>query len=213
MRYLKLILVFIFCLLLISEVFAGSGVEISVKTGMDYRFKESFRNSYDQTLFCSEKEIPLSIGLDAEYLLWDDIGIAVEHDWTRYTLSTNDKIYMNFLSTIILGRYYFGQYTSKYKDLNPYLELGLGYYLIDLNTYNFWIDELGTELGPYEKSQLYQGLGLRVGFGLKKYMSEKMFIGIRINSELNYLGKADEGGLGNMGGLSAVVNLGYIFKK
>jgi len=177
-----------------------------VESGYFIPSKESFRGNYDQALFIGTADIPLSFGIGIQYFVSRSSCLYLDLRIIKNLLASNEDISLT-ITPIVFGLYYY--LPTKIINLGkfkPYSGIGVGFCRAEFNTKYLVTDESSPEpIGVAEGTQEYLGPNLKLTLGIGYQLGSTTSLGIALNYDINHTGTADEGGLGNVGGLLSTV--------
>lgn len=111
---------------------------------------------------------------------------------------SSEDIRFNIIPITLTATHYFGLENK----VVPYVSLGVADYSVFFtNTYSKTVDN-GNTVGKYSKTSFYNGPGIAVDLGLCFKTGINKYFGISIRYDNSFIGKAINGGLGNVGGVS-----------
>lgn len=113
---------------------------------------------------------------------------------------------MHFVPITLSLNYFFNHWHL----LVPYVGIGLTDYSVFYDIKYPTVAENGKTTSIYDKAIYKNGIGLVGNAGLNLRLTEKQFIGLGLRYDYTFLGKAENGGLENVGGFDFKANY-FIF--
>lgn len=179
-----------------------------VESGYFIPSKESFRGNYDQALFIGTAHIPLSFGIGIQYFVARSSCLYLDLRIVKNLLASDEDISL-IITPIVFGLYYYlPTKIINLGKLKPYSGIGVGFCRAEFNTK--YIDRITDESsadpeGATWETQEYFGPNVKLTLGIDYQLGSTTLLGIVLNYDINKIGAADEGGLGNVGGLLSAV--------
>jgi hypothetical protein len=185
-----------------------SSTHLYLKSGYFIPAKESFRENYDQNFFISDLNFPASLGFGLSILHPHHEGFFYNFEIQKIQnqLMSNKEIHFNQIPFSLGGKWF--SKSNWINDVNFYA--GTNFILCwSYFTGSYSItDDQGIEFGPREDVDHFFGYGIGINGGFLFDISDNKFIGLDLNYDFIQNGIAEEGGLGNIGGVHISISLG-----
>jgi outer membrane protein W len=191
---------------------AAQQTQLNVKLGYLFPSRETFRNSYDLTLFITAVEVPIfgEIGLD--YFVSDKLAVAGSLRISRFSSPNISSLTGTQSSGFNISSFplSFGvkYYLSREGALNPFLGASAQLVFARFSTEFSFTDNQANIIGTGNDGTNYWGYGGFANAGVDLQLSNKLSLGLEVRWEITNVGNVSDGGLGNLGGFIVLLNFG-----
>ncbi|MCI0694283.1 hypothetical protein L0337_20030 [candidate division KSB1 bacterium] len=176
--------------------------EIYLETGYFTPAKKSFRKNYDQALFISKINIPLSAGIGFRYFMTENACLHLSVKRINSILESNEDVTLAVMPVAVGVQYYLLRNFFGSKNSGLYFGSDIGFYWARFSADLIQTSEFDpTPIGLIKEARNYYGIGVAVRAGLDHMLSHSLLLGLSLSYDSNHLGRIEEGGVGNLGGL------------
>ncbi|MGH7595581.1 MAG: hypothetical protein ACREOI_04475 [bacterium] len=176
--------------------------EIYLETGYFTPAKKSFRKNYNQALFISKINLPLSAGIGFRYFMTENTCLHLSVKRINSLLESNEDISLAVMPVAIGVQYYFLRDFFGSKNSKLYFGSDVGFYWARFSAELIQTSEFDpAPIGTIKEARNYYGIGFIVRAGLDHTLSHSLLLGLSLSYDSNHLGRIEDGGVGNLGGL------------
>jgi outer membrane protein with beta-barrel domain len=176
------------------------GTKLGVELGYYSPAKESFRLNYDQSLFFGSAGVPISLGLEFDKSISGQTDLFLAIRRINHQLKSENDITLALMPVTLGIHYYIPKDVLALTGWTPYLATGLEFHWTRFSAITVYTQSDPTPLGLISTTQSYFGYGITFGLGIEHPWNNLLSSSFGIDYDVNRLGSADEGGLGNVGG-------------
>ncbi len=196
-----------------SEYLSGEQKEVFVtlESGYFIPAKESFRKNYDQSLFVGTENIPVSLGVDIAIRVEPRGLVFLNLKRVNNTLASSKDFQLAVIPAIVGYRY---QLIPPWRSLGTWSMVGgvgVGFYWAQFRAEYSVTQNDPTPLRTETETEDYFGFGGQVHAGLEKMLGPSMILGLTAAYDITYVGEAEKGKLGNIGGYFFSIKIGSQF--
>jgi hypothetical protein len=193
---------------------------LHVRLGPTWPLKKTFRESWDQTFILSSIKAPISVFAALEFPQGRRGALTLELGRTSYVMEdgsievryvgdeTESSPTLAIQSLLAGYRYHFNDGGAGHSWL-PYVGGGLSFYWALLGVTYIVVGDVGNTVAYDETTEHHFGPGAFGCLGLSRRLSSSVTAGLELKADVNFLGQPDSGGLGQIGGLSVLLDLGF----
>lgn len=203
-----------------AETDQPTSTVLHVRLGPTWPLKQTFRENWDQTFILSSIKAPISIFVALDFPQSKRGALTLELGRTSYVVEpgTMEQRLVGDetdLSPSLAIHSLLGGYRYNVNDGGPdhswlpYVAGGLGFYWAILDVTYVVSNEFGASIGYDENMEHLFGPGVFGCLGLSRRLGNSTTAGFMVKVDANYLGSPDTGGLGQIGGLSVLFDMGF----